>query len=68
MYVLTIIVQYLHLKVSNKLLSFILQACSELQVGVGPYKEDNAKLIKENNDLRHKLLKAKEAIEETRLG
>ncbi|XP_054259744.1 centrosomal protein of 135 kDa-like [Macrosteles quadrilineatus] len=44
-----------------------MEACSELRVGVGPYKEDNTRLIKENNDLRQKLLKARESIEDTRV-
>uniref|UniRef100_A0A1B6JRV7 Uncharacterized protein n=1 Tax=Homalodisca liturata TaxID=320908 RepID=A0A1B6JRV7_9HEMI len=44
-----------------------MEACSELQAGVGPFKVDNAKLIKENNDLRQKLLKSREAIEDTKV-
>ena len=47
---------------------FILQECSNLELGAGPYKLDNARLVKECNELHLKLLQQEEDADKTQKG
>lgn len=46
----------------------VFQKCSNLELGVEPYKLDNARLVKECNDLHLKLLHQEEDSEKNKKG
>jgi len=45
-----------------------LEECSNLELGAGPYKLDNARLVKECNELHLKLLQQEEDADKTQKG